>query len=82
MSTRRGGRGSEATKLDIELSTLEKSRQTYARLIQHYADGEISENQARCFTYMLASFLAYWREEKSQEIEQRLSELEQAMNVQ
>ena len=65
-----------ATTPVIQLDTLENSRKTFARIIEHYAAGEISENQSRAFCYLLGGFLSYWKLEKDLEIEQRIEELE------
>ena len=72
-----GGRGHKATFKELKLNTLEDTRKSYAEIIDAYAKGKTSENQARALAYLLAGYLNYWKEEKNQELEERLTELEQ-----
>ena len=75
IQTRQGGGGSVSTTPIIQLDTLENSRKTFARIIEHYAAGEISENQSRAFCYMLGGFLSYWKLEADLSIQQDIEQI-------
>ena len=79
LETFKGGRGNKATFTEIDLSTLPRSRETYARIIEAYAAGEVSENQARALSYLLTGFLAYWKLEIDVQFEARLEEIERRL---
>jgi hypothetical protein len=76
-----GGRGNKSTFDSWDLSSLSAARGTYAELIRQYAGGEVSENMARTCGYLLSGILAYYREERSADLEQRLEALEKAAGL-
>ena len=73
-----GGRGlkGEVDGDVLKLDSLEATRETFARIIQLYGAGKVSENQARTFCYLLAGFLSYWKTEKDFDIEARIETIE------
>ena len=81
MNTCKGGRGNKATFTGFDLDTVEGSRETLARIITCYATGEISENQGRALTYMMANYLSYWKHEADMRIEERIEAIENALEA-
>ena len=73
--------GSKATLPEIDLSTPDATRETFACVITEYAEGRISENQARTLSYLLSNYLPYWKFLKDIEIEERLEAIEQALEA-
>ena len=74
--------GGKKSRFDsIDLSTPESSRETFARVIEEYAAGEISESQSRTMSYLLSNYLSYWKFLKDIEIEERLEAIEQALEA-
>jgi len=73
----KGGRGQKATFDSFKLDTLENTRKTFAKIIEEYGTGGISENMGRALTYMLAQYLNYWKLEKELDIEERLEAVEE-----
>ena len=71
-----GGRGNNSKPPVLKLQTLSQARETYASVIEQYATGEMSENQARALGYLLSGILAYYREERNQDLEERIVALE------
>ena len=76
LETYKGGRGNTATFTGLKLDTLENCRESYARVIHAYAQGEISENMARTLSYLFTGLLTYWKLEKDIEIEKRIEAIE------
>ena len=71
-----GGRGNQSKPPALKLETLSQARETYAQIIEQYATGAMSENQARALGYLLSGILAYYREERNNDLEERISALE------
>lgn len=75
------GGAEKSTPPTLHLDTLEHCRESMARVIDEYAAGRVSENQARALCYMLSQLLAYWKVEMDYQIEQRIAAIEQALEA-
>lgn len=80
-NTAQGG-GSKIEEVDIDVSTLKSSRETYGRLVEAYALGAVSEKKVKTLSYLMNGLLAYWRQEADLRIEERLEAIEEALNAQ
>ena len=78
LTTFKGGRGQKPTFSTLNLDTFDDTRATFARIIKAYGEGKISEGMGRSLTYMLASYLNYWKHADDLRIDKRLEELEEA----
>lgn len=79
MSKERGG-GTTPLLQNLQLTTLDDTRESYERIIQAYAEGLIPESNLRALVYALSGYLSYWKLLKEVELEKRLDEIEVLLN--
>ena len=75
LTTYPGGRGKTSTFTGLQLDTLENSRKTFARVIEGYATGEVSESQSRTLAYLLGGLLSYWKVELDLRVQEDIDEI-------
>jgi hypothetical protein len=61
----------------MNLSSVEQTRQTFARVIRRFNSGHMEADRAKTFAYLFSQLLAYWRVETEKAIEERLDRLEE-----
>lgn len=64
---------------NLQLSTLENTRESYERIIKGYAEGMISEANLRALVYALTGYLSYFKLLQDMDFEKRLEEIEEAI---
>ena len=65
----------------LNLSTVGATRQTLSRLVRLFDKGEIDEDTYRAHVYALRALLEYFRTEADIHTEERLSAIEQALDI-
>lgn len=72
-----GRKRTPPTPVFLDLSTLSKTRESFARIIAAYNQGIMKETRFTRLCYGLGGLLGYWKAERDEDFLKRLEKLEQ-----